>query len=170
MLVGPMDYTPGAFDLDGTETNPKYVKTTRAQQVAMFVIYYSPLQMIVDYPDVYRQNKEHFQFLLDIPTTWDETKFIAGEPGEYIVMARKSSDRWFIGAMTNEQSRRVTISLAFLEDSVLYNGRILVDAEDAGVNPEHVTLHTRTYEVGDRITLHLQNSGGGAVILSPKDK
>ena len=169
MPVGPMDYTPGAFDLDGTEENPKYVKTTRAQQIAMFIVYYSPLQMIVDYPEVYRDNPEPFKFMTDIPVSWDETRFIAGAPGEYIVLARRSGNRWYIGAMTNDEPRELKIPVDFLDDGQNYDAQILADGEDAALNPVNVKINHLELDSSTVLKLKLQKSGGGAVILTPAD-
>lgn len=166
MLTGAMDYTPGAFDLNGTEEHPKHVQTTRAQQIAMYVVYYSPLQMLPDYPGIYEEFPKQFQFVLDIPTTWDETKFIDGKPAQYIVMARKKADNWYVGAMTNE-ARKVTIPLNFLRDGQTYNARILKDAPDANEHPQHVVMESKTVTANDSISIGLAKSGGAAVILSP---
>jgi len=167
MLAGAMDYTPGAFDLDGTEEHPKHVQTTRAQQIAMYVVYYSPLQMLVDYPEVYKENMDQFKFVLDIPTTWDESNFVDGQPSEYIVMARRKGDKWYVGAMTNEDSRQVSIPLDFLQDGQEYQAQILADASDADSNPEHVTMSTQTVTSSDAIDASLAGSGGEAIILTP---
>ncbi|HYW34326.1 MAG TPA: glycoside hydrolase family 97 protein [Balneolaceae bacterium] len=168
MLMGAMDYTPGAFDLDGTKNHPKHVQTTRAQQIAMYVVYYSPLQMLVDYPGVYKKNPKQFQFVRDIPTTWDESKFIDGKPAEYIVMARRHGKNWYIGAMTNKSSRKVKIPLNFLKKGQKYKARILKDAPDAGKNPQDVSLNSRIVTSTDTIMAQLAGSGGAAVILSPQ--
>jgi alpha-glucosidase len=167
MLTGPMDYTPGAFDLDGTKKHPKHVQTTRAQQVAMYVVYYSPLQMLPDYPGIYEKYPKQFQFVLDIPTTWDATKFIAGEPVQYIILARKSGDKWYVGAMT-DKGREVSIPLGFLDKGKQYSVRILKDASDADAHPQHVTMNNKTVASSDSIRIQLAKSGGAAVILSPK--
>ncbi|NBC65745.1 MAG: hypothetical protein GVY07_08855 [Bacteroidetes bacterium] len=169
MAAGPMDYTPGAFDLDGAEGNKKYVKTTRAQQIAMFVVYYSPLQMIVDYPAIYRQNRDQFTFLTDIPTVWDETKFIEGDPGEYIIVARRSGVSWYVGAMTNDIPRDLSISMDFLEEDQNYHAQILSDAKDADRYPENVEMRELKITSEGTLSLNLQKSGGGAVILTPVD-
>ena len=169
MPVGPLDYTPGAFDLDGTESNPKYMMTTRAQQIAMFVVYYSPLQMVVDYPDAYRQYPEQFRFMIDIPTVWDQTRFISGAPGEQVVVARKKGANWYIGAMTNNEARSISVSLDFLNAGQSYRARIMTDGEDADVNPESVVLREEAVSQEETIELNLQPSGGGAVILEPID-
>ncbi len=167
MLTGPLDYTPGAFDLDGTEKHPKHVQTTRAQQVAMYVVYYSPLQMLPDYPGVYEKYPKQFQFVRDIPTTWDKTKFIAGKPAQYIILARKSGNKWFIGAMT-DKARKVTIPLDFLNNGQTYSARILKDASDADTHPQHVMMNSDSVTASDSINVKLAKSGGAAIILSPQ--
>jgi len=112
LLAGPMDFTPGAvapewfhdkFQVDGTA----------AHQLAMYVIYESPLQMLVDYPAAYENNKEALSFLEVVPTVWDETRLLDGIVGDYVVMARRSGDNWFIGAMTDEETRQLNVTLDF---------------------------------------------------------
>ncbi len=167
MLTGPMDYTPGAFDLDGTKEHPKHVQTTRAQQVAMYIVYYSPWQMLPDYPGIYKKYPKQFQFVLDIPTDWDETKFVAGKPAQYIVLARRKGNTWYLGAMTNESSRKVNISLHFLKKNQKYKARILKDASDAETTPQHVVMDNKTITSSESLHLKLAKSGGAAIILSP---
>lgn len=167
MVAGAMDYTPGAFDLDGTPEHPKHVQTTLAHQVAMYVVYYSPLQMLVDYPDAYRSRPAEFRFVRDIPATWSETRFIDGRPGEYVVMARRSGGTWFVGTMTNNAQRDIAIPLDFLEEGVSYRARILSDAPEANTIPESVTLEEQTVMRVDSLRARLAPSGGAAVILSP---
>lgn len=125
MVPGPMDYTPGGFrnvqpaDFKINFDLPQ-VMGTRSRELAMFVVYESPLQMVCDYPGAYR-GQPGLDFLKIIPASWDETRCLAGEIGEFIVMARLKGDRWFIGAMTNEKSRSVDISLDFLRDNNTYS-------------------------------------------------
>ncbi len=167
MLAGPMDYTPGAFDLDGADGFPKYVQTTRAQQIAMLVVYFSPFQMIVDYPEAYEASPDQFDFVKTIPTTWDDTRFIDGYPGDYIVLARKKGDVWYIGCMTDESPREVEISLDFLDSGKTYTALILKDGEDVSDDPQSVAVESREVTGSDTVTAKLAGSGGQAIKLTP---
>lgn len=166
MLCGPMDYTPGAFDLDGTEESPKYVQTTRAQQMAMYVVYFSPLQMLVDYPAAYEGSPEQFEFLKQVPVTWDDTKFIKGEPGQFVAVARKKGHDWYIGIMNNDHAgREVSIQYDFLEKEKNYKAHIYKDADDAGRNPEHVSVEEDMVNISDSQSFKLASGGGTAIWL-----
>jgi alpha-glucosidase len=118
LLLGPMDYTPGGFDNQTPETfrwrfmRPT-VMTTRAHGLAMFVVYESPLQTVADSPDAYAGQPET-AFIGQVPTTWDETRFISGEIGQSIVLARRKGRDWYVGAMTNADARTVSLPLDFL--------------------------------------------------------
>jgi len=118
MVLGPIDYTPGAFinvkpqDFKFRWTDPM-VQTTRGQQLAMFVVYECPLQSVADSPDRYR-NAAGFDFIKAVPADWDETRFIAGDTGEYVVLARRKGSDWYVGAMTNETARTIDVPLSFL--------------------------------------------------------
>lgn len=166
MLCGPMDYTPGAFDLDGTKNRPKHVQTTRAHQMAMYPVYFSPLQMLVDYPQAYENAPEQFEFLKQVPVTWDETKFLKGYPGEYIAVARRKGNDWFVGTMNNETSgRKVNFSFDFLDQGTTYTAHIYQDAADADENPQHVNIKTANVKAGDDHSATLASGGGEAIWL-----
>jgi len=167
MLAGPMDYTPGAFDLDGAEGFPKHVQTTRAQQIAMLVVYFSPFQMIVDYPAAYEGSPDQFDFVKTVPTTWDRTTFIDGYPGDYIILARKKGDTWYIGCMTDENPREMEFALDFLDPDNRYTVTILRDGDDAGDNPQSVAREIREVTARDRISVKMAASGGQAIRLTP---
>ena len=140
MLAGPMDYTPGAFDLDGTEKSSKQVHGTRTHQLAMYVVYYSPLQMVPDYPEAYEAAPDEFAFIKNIPTVWDDTKVLAGHPGDFIVMVRRKGERWYMGSMTDENPRKLSVPLSFLDQGMKYTATIYSDALDADKYPEHVIM------------------------------
>ncbi len=166
MLGGPMDYTSGAFDLDGTEDHPKHVQTTRAHQMAMYAVYFSPLQMLVDYPQAYESAPDQFEFIQQVPVTWDDTRFLKGEPGEYVAVARKKGDDWFVGVMNNEQNgRQVTLSLDFLDEGTDYTAHIYRDADNADQNPEQVTVEEQAAAAGDKHSVTLASGGGAAIWL-----
>ena len=168
MLAGPMDYTPGAFDLDGTKEVPKSVQGTRTHQLAMYVVYFSPLQMLVDYPGAYENSPQDFEFIKNVPTVWDDTKVIAGMPGDYIAIARRRGNRWYLGVMTDENGRKIELSLDFLEPGRRYTAEIYKDAPDAGSSPEHIIFEKATVTSSQVLTVVMAGGGGQAVRLTPE--
>ena len=166
MLIGPMDYTPGGFsnvtpDEFRVSYSRPYVMTTRAQQLAMYVVYLSPLQMVADYPGAYRGQPES-EFIRDVPTSWDETRVLSGTIGEHIVIARRRGDEWFVGAMTNEEPREMAIPLDFLGEGA-YTAEIYAD----GAEPKDVTVSTQTVSADGSLRARLASGGGYAVRLAP---
>jgi hypothetical protein len=172
LMGGPMDYTPGIFKLKGyaSYAPQRQVHTTLAKQLALYVTIYSPLQMAADYPENYEAHMDAFQFIKDVPTDWDDTKIIEAEPGDYITIARKgkNSANWYIGAITDENSRETTIPLLFLEKGVKYIATIYKDAADADwkSNPEAYKIETR--KVGRESVLKLKLAAGGGLAISIK--
>ncbi|WP_100615347.1 glycoside hydrolase family 97 protein [Confluentibacter citreus] len=167
MLSGPMEYTPGVLDVEIKQGFPgKRIQGTTAQQLAMYVVYYSPIQMMADLPENYEGRLE-FQFIKDVPTDWENTIVLNGEIGEYITTVRKDadSDDWYLGSMTNEKSRDLTIQLSFLDPDADYEAQIYQDAEgtDEKHNPEAVTIFKMRVRVSDTLNLHLGGSGGTAI-------
>ena len=118
MLAGPLDYTPGGMrNVVPAEFVPRFSEpltpTTRAHQLALFVVFESALQMLADHPEAYRGTKE-IDFLKEVPAAWDETRGLAGSPGEYVVLARRKGNDWYVGAITNANARDLEIPLEFL--------------------------------------------------------
>ncbi len=167
MLAGPMDYTPGAFDLDGTKESPKQVHGTRTHQLAMYVVYYSPLQMVPDYPEAYEAAPDEFAFIKNIPTVWDDTKVLAGYPGDFIVMARRKGKRWYMGSMTDENPRKISVPLSFLDQGTKYTATIYLDALDANKNPEHVFVNNLDVSSSTFLSVVMVGGGGHAVSIRP---
>lgn len=167
MLAGPMDYTPGGFR---NSTPATYVarpvmpmtRTTRGQAIAQYVVYESPLQMVSDDPSAY-ENAPGFDFIKQVPTAWDETRFISGTPESYIVLARRKGTRWYIGAMTNGEGRSVTIPL-----SLLGRGRFMATVWQDGAGPNDVNRTTRSVDAKDSLTITMAPGGGAAIVLAPK--
>lgn len=158
-LCGPADYTLCYFN--------GRVKNTKAHQLAMAAVYYSPLTWMFwyDKPNMYKGEQE-LEFWEQIPTTWDDTKVLQGNPGEYIVTARKSGKRWFLGAMTNTESREVTVALNFLDANSRYIAHIYED--DATLNTRtKVRTSVREVSAKDVLVLPLLSSGGAAVWFEP---
>jgi alpha-glucosidase len=165
MLAGPMDYTPGGFR---NSTPATYVarpvmpmtRTTRGQAIAQYVVYESPLQMVSDDPSAY-QNAPGFDFIKQVPTAWDETRFISGTPESFIVLARRKGRRWYIGVMTNQEARTVTIPLSFLG-----SGRFSATLWQDGADPNDVERSVREVRSKDRLTIKMAPGGGAAIILA----
>ena len=164
MLLGPMDYTPGGFrsvtphDFVARNDLP-LVQTTRGQALAMYVVYESPFQAVADTPDAYK-DQPGTDFLAVVPTSWDETRVLAGEIGAFIAIARRSGRDWFIGAMTNEQARTLNLSLTFLREAPV-RGKIYAD----GDTPTALAISECTFTSDDTIDIHLADSGGAAIHL-----
>ena len=165
MLAGPMDYTPGGYrnatpaTFRIAATGPQ-TQTTRAAELAKYVVFESPLQSVADTPDAYR-GQPGVDFLADVPATWDETRFLAGILGESIVLARRKGRTWYIGAMT-DAARTIAVPLSFLG-----KGGYVVRTWADGTAPTDVSTTSTTVDATATLTLDLHASGGAAVILTP---
>lgn len=172
MLSGPMDYTPGGFN-DVTPENfvarneSPMVMGTRAQQLALYVVFEEPLAMVSDAPSAYA-SQPSFKFIKDVPTAWDATDVINGMPGEFVTIARRSGHEWYLGSLTNWTARDLDVPLSFL-GSGRYRAEIYADAADAGQNPTHVSIRQQNLQGTDSITLHLESGGGCAIRFVPED-
>ena len=171
MLLGFMDYTPGGFNnVTKEEFTPRNSKPmvmgTRAHHLAMYVVYESPIQMVSDYPDAYKGDPS-FQFIKDAPATWDETKLLNGVPGEFISVARRKGDKWFVGSMTDWNPRQIKVALDFLGPGS-YTAEIYADSPDSDRFPKHVVIERR--KVTGKQTLSLQLAAGGGCAISFKHK
>ena len=166
MLAGPMDYGPGGFDNVRPEdfspdcSSPK-VMTTRCQQLAMFVVYESPLQTACDWPGAYSGRSE-FEFIASVPATWDETKVIDGAIADYIVVARRRGREWFVGAMTDGAPRRVVLPLAFLGRD-RFAATAYTDGPNANVDPADVLVTEQRVSGADSLTIDMAAGGGCAI-------
>lgn len=170
MLSGPMDYTPGGFDNVTREEfvardKKPMVTGTRAQQLALYVVFEEPLAMVSDVPSAYA-NQPSFQFINEVPTAWDATHVLNGEPGEYITIARRHGDEWYMGSLTNWTARELRIPLNFLGKG-RYKAEMYEDAPDAGENPKHVTVRQQNVRSGDALMLRLVSGGGCAIRFVP---
>jgi len=167
LLSGPMDFTPGIFDVEVKQGYPgKRVHGTAAQQLALYVTIYAPIQMMADLPENY-EGKPALQFLKDVPTDWEDTKVLEGKIGEYITTVRKdrNSADWFLGTITNEKTRDVEVSLSFLDKNATYEAQIYADAEgtDETHNPSAIAISKKTVKASDKLKLHLGGAGGAAI-------
>lgn len=170
LLAGPMDFTPGIFDLmPNGEDDQNRVPTTLAKQLALYVVIYSPVQMAADLPENYRERPEPFQFIKDVPADWETSIALDGEVGDFIVQARKdrNSDNWYVGAVTDEEARTVSVSLDFLDEGRSYTAQIYRDGPDADWqdNPYSILIESREVTATDTLELPLATSGGAAVRL-----
>jgi alpha-glucosidase len=164
MLAGPLDYTPGGFRNHTPATfevhaSMPLTQTTRGQALAMYVIYESPLQMVSDAPEAYR-GAAGFDFIRRVPTAWDETRFLSGEPGRDIVLARRQGSTWFVGAMTASEARTTKIPLSFLG-----SGRYRATVWEDGAAPTDVSRSERIVTSRDVLTLRQSPAGGAVAIL-----
>ena len=173
---GPMDYTPGILEtqLSTWSDNPSWVRTTLCGQLALYLTMYSPLQMAADLPENYEKYDDAFQFIRDVATDWDDSRYLEAEPARYITVARKAkgTDRWFIGGKCNEDGHQSDLRLDFLDKGKKYVCTVYADAKDADYekNPKAYPISRRTVKQGDRLRLKMAPGGGFAVSLFPVAK
>ena len=167
---GPMDYTPGIFVMRMAEfspANPSCVNATIANQLALYLTMYSPLQMAADLPEHYLRYPDAFQFIKDVAADWRRSRYLAAEPGDYIVVARqaKQSGQWFAAGVTDENARTLDVSLDFLEKGRKYEATIYADAPDAHyrTNPQAYTVTRRKVDSRTRLKMYLAPGGGFAI-------
>ena len=174
LMGGPMDYTPGIFRIKLNQFDPakkEQVHTTLAKQLALYVTFYSPLQMAADLPENYEARMDAFQFIRDVAVDWDDTKILAAEPGDYLITARKAkgTNDWFLGATTDEQAREFRVSLSFLDVSRKYLATIYRDAPGAHWkdNPEAYLIEKFIVDGKTSLSLQLAAGGGTAISIKP---
>lgn len=169
MLAGPIDFTPGIFNIKFNEyKEDNQVNTTLAHQLALYVVIYSPVQMAADLVEHYEANQEPLQFIRDVGVDWSETKVLNGEVGDYVTIARKEreTDHWFLGSITDENARGLEISLDFLDEGVTYEATIYADGENAHWNENPLDINIENKEVNNQTTLNLNLAPGGGVAIS----
>jgi len=175
MLCGPMDFTPGgfrhksreAFRPAGSDEPGPFVMGTRAHQLAMFVVFESPLQVATDSPYNYRSSPRGLDFLRVVPTTWDNSKVLGGFPGEFILMARKSGEDWFLGGMNGNETRELQVHLDFL-DAGEYTARLYLDADEAADYPDRIW--ERSTGVSPDTTWQVKMAAGGGFVAHIKKR
>ena len=175
LMGGPMDYTPGIFKLNHySSDSSRRIHTTLAKQLALYVTLYSPLQMAADFPENYEAHMDAFQFIRDVPVDWDDTKVLAAEPGDFVMIARKEkgSANWFVGAITDENSRQLTVDFSFLEKGKTYMATVYGDADDADwlSNPAAYTIKKIKISSSGHLLLKLAKGGGAAISIMPINK
>jgi alpha-glucosidase len=171
MIAGPMDYTPGAMvNMDKDNFTPNFTRPesqgTRAHQIALYIIYESPLQMLSDSPSNYMKEQESTDFIVNIPVVWDDIIAIDGKVGNYLLLARRSGKEWFAGAITDWTSRDMDLDLSFLP-----SGEYSMDIFQDGINADRYAgdyKHLKTkVKSGDKMKIHLAPGGGWAARISP---
>ena len=175
---GPMDYTPGIFEMDMTKLNPNnhsHVNSTLARQLALYVTMYSPLQMAADLPENYERFMDAFQFIKDVAVDWDDSRYLEAEPGRYITAARKAkgTDNWFIGCTSSEEGHLSNLKLDFLDANKKYIATVYADAKDANykTNPQAYTIYKGVVTAKTLLKLKAAPGGGYAIsIMAVKDK
>jgi glucan 1,4-alpha-glucosidase len=173
MLAGPIDYTPGVFNIKHTPyKEDNQVNTTLAHQLALYVVIYSPVQMAPDLPEHY-EGHPAFQFIRDVPVDWEQTVVVDGEIGDFIYIARqeRGGSNWFFGAVTDENEREMQLATNFLEPGLIYEATIYRDADDAhwDENPTAYKIERREVTSGNEIKLTLKPGGGAAISFMVKD-
>ena len=168
---GPMDYTPGIFEMDMSKVNPNshsHVNSTLARQLALYVTMYSPLQMAADLPEVYERFMDAFQFIKDVAIDWDESRYLEAEPGQYVTIARKAkgTNNWFVGCTSGENGHASKLALDFLEPGKQYVATVYADAPNAHyrTNPQAYTI--RKGLVDAKTILRLKAAPGGGYAIS----
>lgn len=169
---GPMDYTPGIFEMNISKLNPNndsHVNATLANQLALYVTMYSPLQMAADLPENYERFMDAFQFIKDVPVDWDNSIYLEAEPGKYVTVARKEkgTNNWFIGSATGNANHQSVISLDFLEKGKNYIATIYADTKDTDYksNPQSYQIVKGLVNSKNKLKINTVEAGGYAVSL-----
>ena len=169
MLAGPIDFTPGIFNIKFDEyKKDNQVKTTIAHQLALYVVIYSPVQMAADLVEHYEANPKPLQFIKDVGVDWETTKVLNGEVGDFVTIARKErkTGNWFLGSITDENSREITIDFSFLDDNVTYEAKIYKDGKNAHWNTNPIDIEFETIEITKDFKKIFQLAAGGGLAIS----
>ncbi len=177
LLGGPMDYTPGIFEMDISKLNPEnhsHVNSTLANQLALYITMYSPLQMAADLPENYNRFRDAFQFIKDVALDWDDTKYLEAEPGDYITIARKAkgTGQWFLGSVNGDNKRTSKIVFDFLEPGKTYIATIYADAKDTDykTNPQAYTINKFVVSYKSKLSQGVAEAGGYAISFKEAGK
>ena len=173
LIGGPMDYTPGIFQMDLSKTAPgntSHVRSTLARQLALYVTLYSPLQMAADLIENYEPHMDAFQFIKDVPVDWQRTEYLEAEPGQYVTIARKDkkSEDWYVGSTVAEAGHESTLRLDFLTPGKKYTATIYADGKDASLDKNPQSYQISTKKVTSKSTLKLKSASGGGFAISIK--
>ncbi len=177
LIGGPMDYTPGIFEMNISTLNPSnhsHVNATLANQLALYVTMYSPVQMAADLPENYKRFPDAFQFIKDVAVDWSDSKYLEAEPGRYITVARKAkgTHNWFIGNVNGLTRRTSKIKLDFIEKGKEYIATIYADAKDANykTNPQAYVISKKTVTNKSKLSIESVSGGGYAISIMEKNK
>lgn len=172
MLAGPIDFTPGVFDISLPSKPENQINTTVGQQLALYVVIYSPVQMACDLPEHY-EGRPGLQFIRDVGVDWERSKVLNGEVGEFVTIAReeRNTGNWFVGGITNEEPRTLELSFDFLTAGA-YEAKLYKDAADAHYrdNAEALDIETKQIKPGDTLSVNLAAGGGFALSLMPVEQ
>lgn len=167
-----MDFTPGLFRFKLNQFEPTRtteVRTTLAKQLALYVTIYSPLQMVADLPENYEKHTDALQFIIDVPVDWADTRILEAEPGDYLTIARKAKNKkdWYLGAITDENSRVVTLTFDFLDAGKKYEAIIYRDGEQAHwkTKPEAYVIEKKSVNKKTKLKINLAAGGGCAISI-----
>lgn len=171
LIGGPMDYTPGIFEMDISKINPNNksrCNSTLANQLALYVTMYSPLQMAADLPENYEKFNDAFQFIKDVAVDWSDTKYLEAEPGQYITVARKAkkTGKWFMGNVNGETARNANVKLGFLEDGKTYEATIYSDRTDSHFKTNPQAYSIKKHMVTSNTVLQMYAAPGGGYAIS----
>jgi hypothetical protein len=173
-MGGPMDYTPGIFQIKMNYYNPSsqsQVHTTLAKQLALYVTMYSPVQMAADLIENYEKHPDAFQFIQDVAVDWDDTKILEAEPGDYITTVRKAKgkEEWYLGAITDENARTASASLDFLSPAKNYMATLYLDGEKAHWKENPMEYQIQKFLVTTKTILKLKLASGGGAAVSIRE-
>ena len=171
-LAGPVDFHLGGFrSVSRKEFRPQdrvpVIMGTRCYSLALYVVYENPMPMVADTPSAY-EGQDGFEFLREVPTTWDETRFVTGEPGEYIVLARRHGRDWYLGGITNWTERQIDVPLRFLPPGV-FSAKVFADGSMDESKPNAVTIADAKVDHDGKLPCRLAAGGGFVAVLEPKD-
>jgi alpha-glucosidase len=169
MLSGPFDLTPGIVSLEGRDG--RAIPNTLARQLADYVVIYSPLQMAADLPENYAKHPDALAFIEQVPVDWEQTRVLAGDIGEYAIVARqhRGGGDWWVAGVTDAERREIPIDLSFLPKGKRYTAEIWRDGEGGGIDGDPFAMVRETREIigGDTLTLTMEPGGGFALSLRP---
>lgn len=174
LIGGPMDYTPGIFEMDCSKMNPtntSHVRSTLCRQLGLYVVLYSPLQMAADIIENYKSRMDAFQFIKDVPVEWKKSIYLEAMPGDYVTIARqdKNSSDWYIGSSVDENGHRSVLKLDFLTPGKKYEATIYQDVKGISWDNNPSTYEIRKQKVTSKSVLKLQSAPGGGFAISLKE-
>jgi hypothetical protein len=171
MLAGPIDFTPGVFDITLREKENNKINTTIVHQLALYVVIYSPIQMVCDLPENYEGNNA-FQFIRDVGVDWEKTIVLNGEVGDFVTIARKEREtgNWFLGSITDEEKRNISIKFDFLEPAEKYEATIYKHRADAHWKDNPTSYEIENTVITKDIERSFQLAAGGGLAISLKSK